>query len=156
MNITRHASSVEEYVTAAAAAGDEPTRRAAALLLVALEPAVRLAIMNALADLADEVSDALGERTVEVRLDAGEARVVVSAPAERIEAPDLDLQGGEPSRVTLRLPEELKRTAEDAAAAQGVSLNTWLGQAVRDAVRGAGAAQTGRNRAGRVRGWVQG
>lgn len=156
MNLTPHVTSFEEYLAAASAAGDDPTRRAAALLLVALEPAARLALMNALAELADEVTEALGDRTVEIRLDAGEARVVVSAPSVRQDVPEVEALGGESSRITLRLPEELKAKAEDAAAAQSVSLNAWLAQVVRDAVRTESPLRSGRDRGHRVRGWVQG
>jgi predicted HicB family RNase H-like nuclease len=158
MNLTTHVREMEEFLSAASAAGDEPTRRAAELLLVALEPAARLALMNALAELADEVSVELGDRTVEIRLDAGEARAVVSAPSEDDGAPGPELaepSGGESSRITLRLPEQLKVKAEEAAAAQGSSLNTWLVQTVRDAVRAGAPAHGGHRHTPRVRGWVQ-
>jgi HicB family len=157
MNLTPHIASIEEYLSAASVAGDESTSRAAGLLLVALEPAARLALMNALAELADEVSVELGDRIVEIRLDAGEARVVVSAPAEIDGEAEPELEeppGGESSRITLRLPEELKAKAEHAAAAQGSSLNTWLVRTVRDAVRAA-PLHRGHGRTQRVRGWVQ-
>jgi hypothetical protein len=155
MNLTPHVESIEEQLSAAAAAGDEPARRAADLLLVALGPATRLALMDALAELAAEVGEQLGDRSVELRLDAGEVRVVVSTTPEN--ADDVEVESeelrGESSRVTLRLPEELKAKAERAAAAQGTSLNTWLVQTVRDGVR-AGAGPH-RQRTHRVRGWVQ-
>ena len=50
-------------------------RRAAALLASAIEPATRLAIMNALSDLAAEVTGALQDTTVELRLDGRDVRV---------------------------------------------------------------------------------
>jgi hypothetical protein len=155
MNLTPHIESIEEYLSATSAAGDDSTRRAAELLLVALEPAARLALMDALAELAGEVTEELGDRRVEIRLDAGEVRVVVST-TEAIDEPEADVEepGGESSRITLRLPEELKAKAERAAAAQDSSLNTWLVHAVRDAVRA--APQRGRGRQHRVRGWVEG
>lgn len=159
MDLTQHVASIEEYLSAASAAGDEATSRAAELLLVALEPAARLALMNALAELAEEVTRELGDRTVEIRLDAGEARVVVSAPSEPEIEPEVGLEeigSGESSRITLRLPEELKAMAERAAAAQGSSLNTWLVHTVRDAVREGPSPHRAHGRHQRVRGWVQG
>ncbi len=69
---------VEDSLAAAAAAGDEETARTAAALAAALEPATRLAIMNALSELALEVTGALDDRVVELRLEPGEVRVVVS------------------------------------------------------------------------------
>lgn len=155
MNLTPHIESIEEYLSAASAAGDDSTRRAAELLLVALEPAARLALMDALAELAGEATEELGDRRVEIRLDAGEVRVVVARTLEAVEESEADVEepGGESSRITLRLPEELKAKAERAAAAQDSSLNTWLVQVVRDAVRA--APQRGRGRQHRVRGWVE-
>jgi hypothetical protein len=156
MDLTPHIAALEEHLAAASAAGDESTSRAAELLLVALEPAARLALMDALAELAGEVGEELGDRTVELRLRAGEVDVVVSPTPEALDEPEPELdEPGEASRITLRLPEELKARAERAAAAQGSSLNTWLVQAVRDGVRAGGPRQPER-RQHRVRGWVQG
>jgi len=47
-------------------------------------------------------------------------------------------EGGDMSRMTLRLFEQLKSKAEQAAAAQGVSLNTFVQQAVQGALHGKG------------------
>jgi predicted HicB family RNase H-like nuclease len=117
--------------------------------------------MAALADMALEVTDELGDRVVEVRLDGTDVRVVVSAPLESDETasppPQLEAASGELSRITLRLPEELKMQAEHAAAAQAISLNTWLLRATQQAVQ-TGGLPPGRGRperVHRVRGWVQ-
>jgi hypothetical protein len=163
MDLTPHISAVEDSLAAAAAAGDEDTRRTAAALTAALEPAMRLAMMNALSDLALEVSEQLGDRAVELRLESGDIRVGISADLGRttdaLDEEDAGLDaGGEPIRITLRLPESLKTEAERAAAAQTISLNTWLVRAVRESLRGNRAAQPGRTSEGpghRVRGWVQ-
>jgi hypothetical protein len=78
---------------------------------------------------------------------------------------------GDVSRITLRLVEQLKNHAEQAASSQGVSLNSWIAQAVQGALHGSqfpggapGAAggAPGRDRgrprdqSRRLRGWVQG
>lgn len=63
--------------------------------------------------------------------------------------------------MTLRLIDQMKTQAERAAAEQGVSLNTWVSQAVASALRGepwndprrGPKDRRGRNR---VQGWVQG
>ena len=159
MNLNPYVATLEESLAAAAAAGDDGTRRTAAALTAALEPAVRLALMNALADAALEITDALGDRTVEIRLEGGEPGVVVSAdPAEGDHHADPLDDAGEPSRITLRLPESLKSQAELSAAGQGVSLNTWLTRVVQEALRAERGQRTGgRETSGhRVRGWVQG
>lgn len=181
MDLTPYISRLREDLTATASAGDEQTRHIAAVLGAALEPAARLAIMNALSDLAAEVTAALEDRVVEVRLDGRDVRVAVSAPPGDFSTaagsdtrdpgratpppppgagPFSDMSG-DISRMTLRLFDQLKGQAERAAAEQGVSLNTWVSQAVQGALRGESwhEPRQGRDdRSGRhrVQGWVQG
>jgi hypothetical protein len=139
MELSPYIAQLRENLTAAAAAGDEQTRTAARVLAATVEPAARLAIMNALADLAGEVTLALDDRVVEVRLDGQDVQVVVSgAPTDEHEPPDEPPPAagdpGDISRITVRLLEELKTKAEQAAAARGVSLNAFVSQAVQGAV----------------------
>ncbi len=154
MQLTPYVTAIEESLAAAAAAGDDATRRVADALGTALEPAVRLAIMDALSEFAFEVTEALEGHTVELRLEAGQVRPVVSFAVDEEEPATTEAAGGEASRITLRLAESLKAQAEQAAASQGLSLNTWLGGAVQarlyDGKRGRQASAT------RLRGWVQG
>jgi HicB family len=177
MDLSQYVQQLREDLASAAAAGDEQTQRTGALLGAAIEPAARLAIMNALSDLAAEVTAALGDRVVEVRLDGRDVRVAVSRDetAEPDAEPDPPFPGfggdfrgdfrgpdtGDISRITLRLVEQIKNQAEQAAAAQGVSLNSWVAQAVQGAL--AGHRKPGRHgdwtrdRGGkRLRGWVEG
>jgi hypothetical protein len=129
--------------------------------------------MNALSDLAAEVTAALGDRVVEVRLDGRDVRVSVSRDEGAEPGPDAEppfqrfgsgfggTDSGDISRITLRLVEQIKNQAEQAAAAQGMSLNSWVAQAVQGAL--AGHRKPGRrgdwmgDRDGkRLRGWVEG
>jgi hypothetical protein len=169
MELTPYVSALREDLSTAASAGDDQTKRTAAMLAAALEPAARLAIMNALSDLAAEVTAALEDRVVEVRLDGRDVRVAVSgvqgpagAPPPPPPPPPPD-PNGDISRITLRLFEQLKSQAERAAAQQGVSLNAWLSRAVQDALYGGWEEREDdwpgrgdRYRGRRVRGWVQG
>jgi hypothetical protein len=183
MDLTPYVNQLREDLTTAASAGDEQTRHAAAMLGVALAPAARLAIMNALSDLAAEVTAALDDRVVEVRLDGRDVRIAVSSAADIGDQsaehrtsgsgddgppPSSDPgagafgdAGGDIRRMTLRLIDQVKAQAERAAAEQGVSLNAWVSQAVSSALRGEpwndprwGSGDR-RNR-NRVQGWVQG
>ena len=174
MDLTPYTQNLRDDLLTAASVGDEDARRAAALLAGAIEPAARLAIMNALSDLAAEVTGALQDTTVELRLDGRDVRVSVTrhaqddAPvgvpgrssfftkrgAQNGDGADIhpagdggpsaeDLRramqdaGGELSRTTVRLFNELKAQAERAASEQGVSLNTYISRAVSDSVRSA-------------------
>ncbi|GMA34897.1 toxin-antitoxin system HicB family antitoxin [Demequina litorisediminis] len=58
------------------------------------------------------------------------------------------------SRTTLRLPDALKQQAEGAAAAEGLSLNTWLVRAVAAAVNPGPQSRRGRSAAS-YQGWVR-
>ncbi|MGH3991083.1 MAG: toxin-antitoxin system HicB family antitoxin [Pseudonocardiaceae bacterium] len=166
MDLTPYVTTLRNDLSTAASAGDEHTQRTAAVLAAALEPAARLAIMNALSDLAAEVTAALEDRVVELRLDGRDVRVTVSGqPTEPADAapppPSAQDFGGDVSRITLRLFEEIKAQAERAASAQGVSLNSWLSQAVQGALhesgmRDWGKSQHHRHGGRRMRGWVQG
>ena len=64
--------------------------------------------------------------------------------------------GGELSRTTVRLFDELKAQAERAAAEQGVSLNTYISRAISDSVRGAVTQGKGRRGGRTVNGYIQG
>jgi hypothetical protein len=174
MDLMPYITSLREDLTTTASAGDEHTRRAAALLAAALEPSVRLALMNALSDLAAEVTAQLPGQVVEVRLDRRDVRVVVTGstredePAERPQSPPPPpppppADGGDIARMTLRMVEHIKGQAEQAAAAQGVSLNTFISQAVQGALRGGvpGHAEKEKPRQGKktdshLHGWVKG
>ena len=190
MDLTPYVAALRDDLAAAAAVGDEATSRAGSSLAAALEPAVRLAMMNALSDLAGEVTEALGDRSVSLRLAGREVKVVVdrepssdaggffAGPASSPFAgapsggsngpqrptpppPGPGFPGGEGtspwaafgggggqgfggrggpdvgdiSRMTLRLVDQIKGQAERAAAAQGMSLNSWIAQAVQGALR---------------------
>ncbi|MGI8307627.1 toxin-antitoxin system HicB family antitoxin [Saccharopolyspora hattusasensis] len=148
MDLSPYIEQLREDLTSAASAGNEQTRQTAAALSGAIEPAARLAIMNALSDLAAEVTTQLDGQVVDIRLDGRDVRVVVSGgttpPTVDDEAepppPPPSGESGDISRITLRLLEEIKTQAEQAASSQGVSLNTWVAQAVQ------GALHTGRPR----------
>jgi hypothetical protein len=163
MDISQYVSRLREDLAASAAAGDEQTQRTAALLGAAIEPAARLAMMNALSDLAAEVTAALGDRTVDVRLDGRDIRVVVSPDAHPAPEPEPQqskgfggADAGDISRITLRLVEQIKNQAEQAASSQGVSLNTWVAQAVQGALHGGGPGPRRGRDGHRIQGWVQG
>lgn len=133
MELSTYVGRLGRDLAAAAAVGGPDVARAADLLAGALEPAVRLALQDALAAAAEELTAALGGPVIEVRLRRGEpdfAVVVGSADSAEPEGAD---EGGT-ARITLRLPESLKAQVERAAAAERASVNAWLVRAVRDAL----------------------
>lgn len=148
MDLDPYITQLQENLTSAASAGNEHTREIAGLLATAIEPAARLAIMNALSDLAAEVTTHLDNGVVELRLDGRDVRIAVtpstSAGSDQQTRPTTpsspppppNAESGDISRISLRLLDQLKTQAEQAASVQGVSLNSWVAQAVQGALRG--------------------
>src|SRR4051812_38346332 len=145
MDLTPYLETLRADLPAAAAPGGPETVRAAELLGHSLESSARLALLEAISDAAAEITTRLADATVEVRLRGREADLVVTdtAPAPAA-APALPgppaaaLDGGDLSRLTLRMPEALKAHVEQLAAAENVSVNAWLVRAVTAAVNSAG------------------
>jgi hypothetical protein len=77
MDLTPYIDSLRRDLLQAAALGDENTQRTAAALAGAVEPSARLALMNALSDLAAEITGALDGTTVEVKLDGKDVRIAI-------------------------------------------------------------------------------
>ncbi|WP_016699493.1 toxin-antitoxin system HicB family antitoxin [Actinoalloteichus spitiensis] len=148
MDLSPYVAQLRKDLASAASAGDEETKRAATLLAGAVEPAIRLALMNALSDLAAEVTSNLDDHVVDLRISGRDVTVVVTPvggpPRESTEHPKSapppppppPPAEGDISRITLRLFDEIKSKAEQAAATQGVSLNSWVAQAVQGALNG--------------------
>jgi hypothetical protein len=129
----------EELVSVSEVAGDE-VARAADLMARTLEPSARLTLLAVLSDAADEVTAQLEDAIVEVRLAGGEPTFVIQHPSPAPAEPAAPASGSDEAddagvaRVTLRLSEGLKSRIEAKAASEGISLNTWLVNAARQAV----------------------
>jgi hypothetical protein len=147
MDITPYVESLRHDLTAAAEAGGDEARAAAERLALALDPAVRLALMDALSQAAAEITGELPAGSVEVRLRGREPQLVVDVPTAAVpvappEPPtppspedDDEEEDGAVARITLRIPESVKYKAEELAAKGGHSLNSWIVNVVRAATR---------------------
>jgi len=162
MELSPFIEGLRRDLAAAAALGTEEARHGAELLAAALEPSVRLALMDALAAASAEITALLPDAVVELRLTGRDPDIVVTT-AEPVAEPatppsEPDVEDGT-ARITLRLSETLKAAAEVAAAAEGLSLNGWLVSSVKRALD---AHRQGRSspRAGRpgrsISGWARG
>jgi hypothetical protein len=128
MQIDGYVQALREDLARIAAVGDESTARAAELLAVALESALGRRLLEALGEAALELSGQLDDGRVEVRFAGGDPELVlVRDEAEAVAEP---ADEAFTARITLRLPESLKARLEAAAAREGVSVNTWLVQAL--------------------------
>jgi hypothetical protein len=172
MQLDPHITRVQEQLAAAAALGDDRTREIADALTTAALPAVRLALLDAVSAVADEITAALldhpGSPAIAVRIDSDEVAVDVRSLAAADDAPQSRQSEGELSaRISLRLTEALKADIDAAAERDGVSVNTWLARAAGNAL-GPGALGGGQDTPGRgwgrdrrtenhhVSGWING
>jgi hypothetical protein len=157
MELTQYVESLRRELTVAAEVGGEDARALADRLLPSLDAAVRLTLLEALSAAAEEVSAELAPGSVDVRLRGGTAAFVVTpapapagAPADEavsgpadVRLPFADGDAAAMVRINLRLPANVKALIEDAAAAGGLSVNTWIVRAAAAALanEGRGAAR---------------
>ena len=80
MDITPYVDSLRHDLAAAAEAGGPEAKAAAERLALALDPAVRLALMDALSQAAAEITAELADGSVDVRLRGREPQFVVDVP----------------------------------------------------------------------------
>lgn len=156
MELEPSINTLRQQLAVAAEAGGEPAQEAARRLLAALDPAVRLMLLDVLAAAAAEITRDLAPGSVELRLRGGDPEFAVNAPRQgpgTESNDDWDQAAAAPpptpgddegvSRINLRLPDGLKRRVEQAAERHGLSINAWLVRAV------AAAVDEGRTSAGR-------
>jgi hypothetical protein len=144
MDLTPFVDQLRRDLLAAADAGGEEARALAERLTAPLESSVRLALLSALSQAAEEITGQLAPGAVDVRLRGSDLGFAVTAPPAEPAAPPvedspapepaIDLDEGGTLRITLRLPEQLKSRVDEAAARLGVSVNTWLVRAVANAM----------------------
>ena len=164
VDINGYADELRRELLTAAAVGGEALVEAVERLVPAFDAAVRMSILEALADAAAEISAELPSGSVELRLRGRQPEFVVTAAS----SDDVPLGGpgdgpadDEPfdadeaatARITLRLPEALKQRAEDAAARSRRSTNTWLVEVIRTAVSGPDADRRRGDK--HLSGWVR-
>ncbi len=129
METARFTNALERDLAAVAAVGDDETAASAERLIQALRGSAGMRLLETLGEAALEISAQLPEGHVEVRL-AGPDPQLVYVGGEPAETPAVGADEGLSARITLRLPENLKRELEEAAAREGVSLNSWLVRAL--------------------------
>jgi predicted transcriptional regulator len=144
MDLGTYVNDLQRQLVDAAANGAEDTRAVAERLAIGLDAATRLVLLDVLSAAAGEITRDLAPGSVDVRLRGREVEFVVNQPSADAEsdgslvAPGLshvDLDDASTSRTTLRLPDALKVRVDEAAAADGLSVNTWLVRAVAAALQ---------------------
>jgi hypothetical protein len=135
MQLSRLVDSLRNDLAAVAELGDEETAEAARRIAVSIQGALSMRLLDALGEAAVELNAQLPDGRVEVRLIGQDPEFVYIREEQPASTP---MAGDEAysARITLRLPEGLKRSVEGAAEHEGVSVNTWLVRALARAVHG--------------------
>ena len=169
MDLGTYVSNIRQELAVAADAGGDDARALAERLAAPLESALRLALLDALSDAADEITRDLAPGSVHLRLRGREPGFVVTPPPaeplDQVDAPADELppvvpqdDDGAMARVNFRLSENLKGQIEEAAERAGLSVNAWLVRAAAAALDGSGQSRrTDRAARGsqRYTGWVR-
>jgi len=142
---------LQRQLELAAEAGNDDARVLAGRLIAALESAARLVLLDVVSAAAAEITLDLVPGSVEVRLRGRDPEFVVTRPPvdhptasrptdalppppNRVGVPAVTDDDTGPSRVTLRLSEQLKGRIEEIAGRKSLSVNLWLVRTVSAAV----------------------
>ncbi|MCY0904206.1 histidine kinase [Arthrobacter sp. H14-L1] len=165
MQLDQYVAELKHHLAVAAESGGDEARAIAERLSAPLDSATRLVLLEALSAAAGEISRELSPGSVDVRLRGRDAEFVVSPAAEAAYldpgaargSASSDADGASTSRTTLRLPDALKVRVEDAAAADGLSVNSWLVRAIAAALEPAirRSTQRGSGSGDHYAGWVR-
>ena len=163
MDLQPYVDGVRHELSVAAAAGGPDAEALAERLTAPLESAIRLALLEALSEAAEQITRHLAPGSVEVRLRGRDPEFTVSSGIEELRrncgtppfvAPESEDDGGT-WRVTLRLPENLRAGVDAAARADGLSVNAWLVRAAAAAL-GSNSARRSRSTSDKsYSGWVR-
>jgi hypothetical protein len=140
MELGQYVTDLQRQLVDAAANGAEDTRAVAERLAAGLDAATRLVLLDALSAAVGEITQDLAPGSVDLRLRGREVEFVVVQPSPETDSDDhsvasVDLDDSSTSRTTLRLPDALKVRVDEAATADGLSVNTWLVRAVASALQ---------------------
>lgn len=151
VNLTPYVADLRDELAVSAEAAGPEARVVAERLTAALEPAVRLTLLDVLSAAADEITRDLAPGSVDLRLRGREPAFVVTTGAVEVRAPEPVPEPDDAStaRINFRLPEPLKARIEAAAGREGLSVNAWLVRV------SSAAAEPPRRSRGHHTGWVR-
>ncbi len=140
MELGQYVSDLQRQLMDAAENGTEDTRAVAERLAAGLDAAVRLVLLDVLSAATGEITRDLAPGSVDMRLRGREVEFVVTQPNTEPDSDErppatVDLDDASTSRTTLRLPDALTARVDEAAAADGMSVNTWLVRAIAAALQ---------------------
>ena len=155
MELESYVRDLQRQLFDAAEAGSDTVREAAERLALGLDAATRLVLLDALSAAAAEITSELAPGSVDVRLRGRDVAFAVNLPdtvddsdCEPAPSAPVEIADANTSRTTIRLPDAIKQRVDDAAAADGMSVNTWMVRAIADALDNKTQRSAGRSRRG--------
>jgi hypothetical protein len=169
MNLSLYVENIHRQLAAAAEAGGDEARALAERLVAPLDAAIRLTLQDVLVAAAEEITCELAPGSVELRLRGRDPEFVVTPPPVDLPVDDLpegvatpasvEADEGGMARINLRMPDQLKGRIEQAAAGEGISVNSWLVRAASAALERTNPGRRREPRASvggqRYTGWVR-
>jgi hypothetical protein len=134
--------------------GDEAVTTSLERVARALDATLQLRLIEVLGEGALELTEQLPVGHAELRVAGGDARLVYVGAPEAPPPPPAPDDDGSTARLTVRMPDALKASIEDAAEAIGVSVNAWLVQSAQTAV-GRAAEHQRRGSGNRISGYAR-
>jgi hypothetical protein len=162
MDLRLYVENIHRQLAVAADAGGDDVRALAERLVAPLDAALRLTFLDLLAAAAEEITCELAPGSVELRLRGHGPEFAVTPPPAGTSADDLprddqeqgpdgwppaagaaplapaEADEGAMSRINLRMPDHIKARIEQAAGAEGLSVNAWLVRAATAALERTG------------------
>lgn len=140
MELGQYVNDLQRQLVDAAANGADDTHAVAERLAAGLDAATRLVLLDALSAAVGEITRDLAPGSVDLRLRGREIEFVVIQPntepdSDERSVASVDLDDVSTSRTTLRLPDALKARVDEAAATDGLSVNSWLVRAIAAALQ---------------------
>jgi hypothetical protein len=135
MQASQIVESLKTQLAALAELGDEQTAATARRIAVSLQGTLGLMLVRILGEAARELSAQIPDGRVEVRLVGEDPELVYVREEADVSGPPVADEAFT-ARITLRLPEALKRSLEEAADAEGVSANSWVVRAISQGIQG--------------------
>ena len=140
MDLGSYVNDLQRQLLDSAENGTDDTRAVAERLVAGLDSAARLVLLDVLSAAAGEITRDLAPGSVDLRLRGRDVEFVVTQASTEADSDDepatsVDLDDVSTSRTTLRLPDALKAKVDEAAVADGLSVNTWLVRAVAAALQ---------------------
>jgi hypothetical protein len=153
MELTPHLEAIRADL-ASLLGGDEAVASALERVARAMDATLQLRLIEVLGEGALELTEQLPIGHTELRVAGGDARLVYVGPPEAPPPPPAPDDDGSTARLTVRMPDALKGSIEDAAEAIGVSVNAWLVQSAQSAL-GRATEQQRRGSGNRISGYAR-